>query len=199
MVAGIILPGGFAIGVPALALPALPFPVLPPLGIPGLPSGISLQTPGALVNQPGIPTSPEVVAQSVNAFNAMVGQIMANPVALISAPISVPTALGQQMAAKLQAGTVQPRTTNVTTALSGAFTQLQPAPTNILEGQLYNAAPSAIGVTTGPIGSTTPDKGSVIPVPAGGTFNFGPIDLSTIFIGNISNNNAVQVVLYIEQ
>ena len=180
-------------------IPVGAFPGLPGFTLPGLPSGLGIAVPGLSVNQPGLPSLNQLVAQAFNALNALAGQNLSNPLAAPLAPLAVPSAIAAQMGTKLQSGTLQPKFTNITTPLSGAWIQLQPTTTLIVEGQLYNAAPSGVSLSMPPLGATQPDPGSAIPVAAGGTFNFGPIDLNTVWVSNTSNNNKAQVNLYMEQ
>jgi hypothetical protein len=184
--------------------PFLPFTALPPFvpftGLPGgLPSGIAIVPPTLGNGEPGILTPGQSFAQQANFFNTVLAQGLNNPVAALVMPFTLPITLSQQMTVKSQTGTLVPHVTNVTVPASGGFTQLQPLGTLISGGQLQNNSLKSIGVTTLIPGTTNPDIGSASSVAAGGIFNFGPIDLGSIYIGNLTDQSPVNVKIYAEQ
>jgi hypothetical protein len=191
-------------------VPVLPFPTVPPFPapFPALPgfggitpsgAGYGFTLPGLGLNQPGVPNPQTLVAQSFNMFNAAAAQLVSQPLSGFAFPFTIPSMVAQQYAGKVQAGAFQPRTAYINTAPSGVWTQVQPVTTLVLEGQLYNPNISGVAVATAAPGTGTPDANTYIPVAAGGTFNFGPIDLSTLYIANVSNNLAVPIKIYMEQ
>jgi hypothetical protein len=185
--------------------PVLPFPTIPPVPFPGFggvsPSGAGygFTLPGLGINQPGVPNPGTLVAQTFNVWNSVAAQLVSQPLSGFAFPFTIPSMVAQQYAGKVQAGAFQPRTTYINTAPSGVWTQVQSITTLVLEGQLYNPNISGVAVATAAPGTGTPDANSLIPLAAGGTFNFGPIDLSTLFVSNVSNQQSVPIRIYMEQ
>lgn len=140
----------------------------------------------------------QLLTSGFNAVNAIVAQALSNPLALLTAPVSAPITLSSQLGQKVQTGSLTPKATNITVPISGGYIALQPTGTLVSAGQLYNNSASTVGITTVPPGSTTPDPNSAIPVAPGATFNFGSIDLGTIYFGNMTNLSPAQVKLYSE-
>src|ERR1700680_3897627 len=91
----------------------------------------------------------QMLAQAQTAINTLLSQALNNPLAILAGPILVPVALAGQTGQRMQAGTIGPKTIAITVPMSGVVVQLQPSPTPIAQGQLYNAGPGVIGVGTG--------------------------------------------------
>jgi len=174
----------------AIPLPIIPLPAigLPGLGLPGQSGSPALPSPAALASG------------GIGVLNALLAQSLTNPLAALGIPIQVPAALAAQFEQKAQSGTLSPQTTNVSIPLSGGYMPLEAQSTPITKGQLYNNSPKTIGITTPPQSGGSGDPGSAIPVAPGGTFNFGAVDLSLIWVGNITDFGAVNnLKIYMEK
>jgi len=130
--------------------------------------------------------------QIQNTLNQIVKQLLSAPGTLPFAPATIPSILANELQAKVQKGTLTPNTTAINTPMSGVFGQLQTSTTLIYEGALQNPGPLYVAVAANPAGNGAMQIGT------SGIFNFGPIDLSMIYVATVGSNNPQQVNVYWE-
>jgi hypothetical protein len=182
-------------------LPAFGFPQLPIINFTGFPSGIFVTPPINSPAQFGTQTTNQALQQQAAIFTSLFEQAATNPVAALMLPFTIPFTIALSTQRKTTTGSLTGNNVSVSVLPSGAWTQLQPSPTNVATAQLYNAVSGvAIGICTGILGSNplAPNTSVVTPISPGAVWNFGPVDLSNYFISNITSNASGKVNLYIE-
>ena len=135
---------------------------------------------------------PGTSPQMQNAINQIIKQLLSAPGTLLFAPATIPMGLANELQAKVQKGTLSPNTTAVDTPASGVFGQLQSSTTLAFEGQVNNPGPNSVQVAANSGGN-----GAIILSPSG-VFNFGPIDVSKLYIATYGSMSPQQVNIYWE-
>jgi hypothetical protein len=182
-------------------LPAFGFPQLPIINFAGFPSGIFVTPPVTYPTQPGTQSTNQALQQQAAVFTSLFNQVATNPIAALVLPFTLPFTIALSTQRKTTSGSLTGNNVAIIVPPSGAWQQLQPSPTNVQTGQLYNAFSGVtIGICTGLLGSNplAPNTSAVTPIGPGQVWNFGPVDLSNYFISNTTNNTSGKVNVYME-